>query len=779
MSANKRTSGQNAQKLIPAAGYARRSTDMQERSIPDQKAHVEKWAAAHGYRVLRWLIDDAISGTSTKGRAAFERLLHEAENGRDFDAVLCYDIPRFSRGGTYETGYYLHRLKLAGVEVVFTAEGIPEGDEGELVAGVKSWQAKQYSVRLSRDCIRGTISHIMQKRCAPGGKPPYGYDKQHCTAAGQILRTFRWLPDGRKQEYGPDGKLIRVLAADETVKKAKSDVVRYIASAPDRVAVVKRIFEQCAAGYGYHYIAARLNEDGVASSTGVPWNANEIRRMLENPAYRGAVAWNRRTLGKLYGVAGDGSLRTKRSRGDRRNAEEDWFVVEDAHEPLVTPALFRCARAAVAGRRDQGGLARPTNRSLLSGLIVCGHCRQNFLQKHVNSLSGGKPVRYRYYTDGGYNRGGKTVCALTNIPADALDRWVVEKVRYVLLGDHAGVDVAVDAFVRAVRSRAGHDGGGNALAGVEHELDAINRRIKATVAMIADPTFDGLDELKQTLADLKARRDALQARLTDARGATTTPLAERELRAWATDRFRRFDQLCDPRRATPEARNLIHAYVDRIEIDPHARQGVLYLPANAFACLQRDFSTRLTLEDPRVGTQPADLLNSPAAPALDERTAAPAPSQAQTSPNAANIPARNRTRETPPLPSGRRLHRGPLPRQSARRRPRRRRPLRGDDAALHQLDQPLRGDVSAAADACGPPGRGRLPRPHLLPRTRAALRRPSHPRHLPRLAERRRRPARRTHRPGMRRRPRTNPPRRPAARLRRTAAAPHRAAAGV
>lgn len=202
-------------------------------------------------------------------------------------------------------------------------------------------------------------------------------------------------------------------------------------------------------------------------------------------------------------------------------------------------------------------------------------------------------TRYRYYTDGGYNRGGRTVCALTNIPADALDGWVIQKVRHVLIGDHHGVDAAVDALVRAARSRTGRDGGDNALAGVERELDAINRRIKATATMIADPTFDGLDELRQTLADLKTRRDALQARLADVRGASATPLREAELRDWATDRSRRFDRLCEPRRATPEARNLIHAYVDRIEIDPHVRRGVLCLPADAFACLQRDFSTTL------------------------------------------------------------------------------------------------------------------------------------------------------------------------------------------
>jgi len=91
-----------------AVGYARRSTDMQERSIPDQQASVAKWAKDHGYHIVRWFIDDAISGTSAKGRNAFEQLLGAAEGDHDFQAILCCDISRFSRGGTNETGYYLH-----------------------------------------------------------------------------------------------------------------------------------------------------------------------------------------------------------------------------------------------------------------------------------------------------------------------------------------------------------------------------------------------------------------------------------------------------------------------------------------------------------------------------------------------------------------------------------------------------------------------------------------------------------------------------------------------
>jgi len=166
-----------AKNMVKAVGYARRSTDMQERSIPDQQAFVQRWADEHGYAILRWYTDDAISGTSTKGREAFERMIHQAENGRDFEAVLVYDISRFSRGGTNETGYFLYRLQQAGVRVIFCAEALPDDDGGELLLGVKSWQAHQYSVKLSRDSIRGAVSAVTVNHSLQGGKAPYGYDK--------------------------------------------------------------------------------------------------------------------------------------------------------------------------------------------------------------------------------------------------------------------------------------------------------------------------------------------------------------------------------------------------------------------------------------------------------------------------------------------------------------------------------------------------------------------------------------------------------------------------
>lgn len=579
--------------LIPAVAYARRSSDKQERSIPDQQAHVEAWAADHGYRILRWYVDDAVSGTSTRGRDDFDRMIERAENGRDFDTILCYDISRFSRGGTNETGYFLHRLKLAGVNVLFPADGIPEGDEGELIQGVKSWQARQYSVKLARDTIRGQISNIRERKSAPGGVAPYGYDKQHLTSDGILLRTLRWLPDGSKQEFGPDGRLLRVMEPGVNIKKAKSDIIRFVPSTPERVAVVRRMFDLCVQGYGCHYIASLFNREGIPSPGGLAWNTSRIGKLIHNPVYRGAIVWNRCTLGSLFGLDGTGKLRPKQKKGWKRNDESDWIISEHVHEPLVSMETWTAAQRAVDKRRRDGGKSRPTKRSLLASLMTCHRCKHSFVQTRDRRWPGPTGEGYRSYSCSGYHRYGKAVCGLVNLPGPALDAFVLATIKRVLLGDHDTTKQAIDAFVKVVlapkkvakRSK-----------GDDRELELLSRKIKTTIAMLADPTFDGLDELRSTLADLKARRDTLEARRKPTAEATAPALTEKELRTWAAEQFRRLDDMA--RRTTIELqdRQLVEAFVDRIEIDPDKKTGVVYLLADLAGALLRG-STRGPIGD--------------------------------------------------------------------------------------------------------------------------------------------------------------------------------------
>ena len=62
-----------------AVGYLRRSTDRQEQSIDDQKRALEAYASEHGLRLGKFYIDDAISGTSTVGRRAFQQMMQDAQ----------------------------------------------------------------------------------------------------------------------------------------------------------------------------------------------------------------------------------------------------------------------------------------------------------------------------------------------------------------------------------------------------------------------------------------------------------------------------------------------------------------------------------------------------------------------------------------------------------------------------------------------------------------------------------------------------------------------------
>ncbi len=562
--------------LIAAVGYARRSTDMQERSIPDQQAFVERWASEHGYRIVRWHIDDAVSGTSTRGRTAFEQIIATAENGRDFEAILCYDISRFSRGGTNETGYYLHRLQLSGVNVVFTADGIPEGDEGELLQGVKSWQARQYSVKLARDTIRGQISNIRERKSAPGGMAPYGYDKQHLTSDGTLLRTLRWLPDGSKQEFGSDGKLLRVIAAGIHIKKAKSDIIRFVPSLPERVATIRRIFDLCVQGYGGHCIAQTLNLERVKSPNGGVWNQSRVTKVLQNPVYRGAICWNRRSMGSIFGLDGEGKLRPRKDRRWRKNATEDWIISEDVHEPLVGKETWAAAHREIAKRRADAGKARPTKRTLLSNLLRCKRCGHTFTTIRDRRWPGPTGEGYRVYSCSGYHRYGKAICGVVNLPGPALDQFVLRTIRQTLLGDHATVKQAVDAFVRVILAPRAKPTRNKT---DERELDLLNRKIKATVAMLADPTFDGLDELRTTLVDLKAKRDVLEARLKQDEAPVTPPLSEKELRAWALEQFARLDDLVKRTDIDLKDRQMLAAFVEKIEVNPENKTGVVVLHA--------------------------------------------------------------------------------------------------------------------------------------------------------------------------------------------------------
>ncbi|MFH1614660.1 MAG: recombinase family protein, partial [Planctomycetota bacterium] len=256
-----------------AVGYVRRSTDRQEQSIPDQKKAIEAYAAEHDLSLVKFYIDDAISGTSTLGRRAFQQMVQDAQKStKRFDRIIVYDVKRFGRVDNDEAGYYRHILKTHGVEVLYITENFNGDTTDDLLRPVKQWQARQESKDLSKVTIRGLLSKV-EGGWWMGGTPPYGYDLRYENANGGFLFILRFMPDGSKQLLDEKGDLIRTLARGESLNISKRDQAKLALSDPERVKVAKQIFQMYAEqGKGYRSLANTLNQKDTPTPRGPKWS---------------------------------------------------------------------------------------------------------------------------------------------------------------------------------------------------------------------------------------------------------------------------------------------------------------------------------------------------------------------------------------------------------------------------------------------------------------------------------------------------------------------------
>jgi DNA invertase Pin-like site-specific DNA recombinase len=359
-----------------AALYLRRSTERQEQSIEDQRRALSDHALKHGLEVVSEYVDDAVSGALTVDRLAFLRMIEEAQ-GRPppFREVLVYDVSRFGRIDNDEAGYYRHLLTKAGVEVVYVAEGLSGDESDDLLLPVKQFMASKYVKDLSKVTLRGQVSRVEKGRWC-GGRPPYGYDLRYVSAAGEPLFTVRFLPSGEREIRRLDGALERVIPRREELPVASTDRAELALGDPGRAAVVRRIFgSYVAEDLGYSRIVDRLNAEGIPApgprrknSRDGKWSAGTVREILLNPAYKGALCWNRRTFAKFNRVSGGRAVPRPKAQMSRqeRNPASDWVVIERSHEAIVEPGLWARAQRvmpAAGARPSAGGAARAGSSS--------------------------------------------------------------------------------------------------------------------------------------------------------------------------------------------------------------------------------------------------------------------------------------------------------------------------------------------------------------------------------------------------------------------------------
>lgn len=257
--------------------------------------------------VVEVILDDNCSGTSFR---RMEGILRRVKR-REVEVLVFKDSSRLGRN-LKESLAFVELVEEYGGEILFESEAYNE-DIFPLQAWFNERRAREDSQK-----IRRILRHKMETGTLLV-KPHYGYRR------------------------GADGHTM--VPEEETA------------------AVVRRIFHMAAQGKPPAEIAARLNGEQVPTPSqtrrlvnAAPcWNSQHIRRILQNNVYLGVMT-HHKTSRKSY-----------KNKRTICHGEEEWIVLEEHHEPLVSPALFaQAARPAATPRWQQ---ARP-----FSGLLRCGRC---------------------------------------------------------------------------------------------------------------------------------------------------------------------------------------------------------------------------------------------------------------------------------------------------------------------------------------------------------------------------------------------------------------------
>ena len=154
------------------------STDQEEQlsSYENQvRYYTELIGSKPEYELADIYADEGISGTNTKKRDDFNRMIADCRAGK-IDMIITKSISRFARN-TLDCLNYVRELKELGIGIVFEKENIDTMDsKGEVLLTILSSLAQDESRSISENCTWGIRRRFEQGKHKMSTKRFLGYD---------------------------------------------------------------------------------------------------------------------------------------------------------------------------------------------------------------------------------------------------------------------------------------------------------------------------------------------------------------------------------------------------------------------------------------------------------------------------------------------------------------------------------------------------------------------------------------------------------------------------
>ena len=454
---------QDAKPKLRVAAYCRVSTDSDEQAT-SYEAQVEhytefiqknpEWEFAGIYA------DDGISGTNTKNRDEFNRMIEDCEAGT-IDMIITKSISRFARN-TLDCLKYIRQLKDKNIPVFFEKEAINTMDaKGEVLITIMASLAQQESQSLSQNVKLGLQFRYQNGQVQVNHNHFLGYTKDD------------------------EGNLI---------------------IDPEQAEVVKHIYREYLEGYSMDKIAKDLEADDILTGAGkTKWWTSTINKILRNKKYIGDAL-----LQKTYTTDFLNKTRVK------NNGIVPQYYVEGNHEAIIPKDIFLRVQEELVRRRVVKTSANGKKRSYscnycFAQIVICGECGEMFRRIHWNNR-GYKSIVWcclsRLEPTG-------QECHARTVNETVLENVVVQAIN-TLLGDKSTYQAQLQQNIAKVI----RDAGKATADGIDEQLMELQKELlkkannKEAYDEIANQIFKLREQREKCTVDTAAR-DAQIARIND------------------------------------------------------------------------------------------------------------------------------------------------------------------------------------------------------------------------------------------------------------------------
>ena len=247
----------------------------------------------------------------------------------------------------------------------------------------------------------------------------------------------------------------------------------------DKVAhVVREIFQLALEGNGISKIRKHINKQHIlrpaayAAEQGAAgyerylegneenryiWNENSVKNILRSPIYAGNLAGCKRIAANM------------KSKKRPSKLPEEWEVIPDTHEGIVTQGEFDTVQQLITSRRlpkNKGGF-----ENIFAGVIKCADCGCALRAMSANRRKRPDIIDCVQYTCNNYGRYGNVMCTAHAIEARDLFNAVLANINRF-----ADMAVNDERAVRAIEKRLTETDQSKAKA-MEKERKKLNKRL--------------------------------------------------------------------------------------------------------------------------------------------------------------------------------------------------------------------------------------------------------------------------------------------------------------